>query len=117
MVLLLFSADDGFSAFAVLYLAFFVVVPALTNAGLGSIGSLAAVLSKHANPFASRHPSMLACGGERQLLQPATVAATAPMRSVLMHSSRYAEFRSQCSLRDGYLRWPFISCAKKLSAD
>jgi hypothetical protein len=41
---------------------------------------------------------MAACGGKRQL-QPAKVAASAPIRSVLMHSSLEAEFRSQFLLR------------------
>src|ERR1700722_3841586 len=44
-----------------------------------------AVLSKQGNQFASVHASMLACGGKRQL-QPTKVAASTPMRSVLMQS-------------------------------
>jgi hypothetical protein len=53
------------------------------DAGFGSIGRLAAVLSEQVNPFASAHDSMPAWGGKRQL-QPTKVAASAPMRSVLM---------------------------------
>jgi hypothetical protein len=41
---------------------------------------------------------MPGCGGKRQL-QPTKVAASAPTRSVLMHSSLEAEFRSQFLLR------------------
>jgi hypothetical protein len=41
---------------------------------------------------------MAACGGKRQL-QPTKVAASAPMRGVLMHSSFEAEFRSHFLLR------------------
>jgi hypothetical protein len=53
------------------------------DAGSGSIGQLAAVLSKQTNPFPSVHDFMAARGGERQP-QPAKVAASAPTRSALM---------------------------------
>jgi hypothetical protein len=55
------------------------------DAGSGPTGQLAAVWSKQANRFASVHGSMVARGGKGQL-QPAKVAASAPMRSVLMQS-------------------------------
>jgi hypothetical protein len=93
------SADDGFSVFAIVDLTLVVAELALSDAGFGSIGRLAAVLSKQANPFASVHASMLACGDKGQL-QPTKVAANAPTRSVLMQSSLEAEFRSHFLLRD-----------------
>jgi hypothetical protein len=68
------------------------------DAGSGSIDQLAAVLSKQANPLPSVHDCMAARCGERQP-QPAKVAASAPMKSVLMHSSLEAEFRSHFLLR------------------
>jgi hypothetical protein len=93
------SAGDGFSVIAIADLTFVVAELALNDAGFGSIGWLAAVLSKQANPFAAVHASMLAWRGKGQL-QPTRVAANAPMRSVLMQSSLEAEFRSHFLLRD-----------------
>jgi hypothetical protein len=93
------SADDGFSVFAIADLIFIVAELAFNDAGFGSIGWLASVLSKQANPFASVHPSMLACCDKGQL-QPTKVAANAPIISVLMQSSLEAEFRSHFLLRD-----------------
>jgi hypothetical protein len=56
------------------------------DAGSGSTGQLAAVLSKQANPLPSVHDGTAARCGERQP-QPTRVTASAPMRSVLMLSS------------------------------
>src|ERR1700681_1648191 len=72
------------------------------DAGSGSTGQLAAVLSKQANRFVSVHGSRLACGSNGQL-QPTRVAASAPMRSVLMQSPLEADFRSQFLLRHNVL--------------
>jgi hypothetical protein len=91
------SAGNGFSVFAIVDLTFVVAELALNDAGFGSIGWLAAVLSKQATP--SVHASMLAWRDKGQL-QPTRVAANAPMRSVLMQSSLEAEFRSHFLLRD-----------------
>ena len=92
-------ADEGFWVFAAIVDLISVVADSVLNdTSFGSIGWLAAILSKQANPFASVHPSMLACGGKRQL-QPTKVAARAPTRSVLMQSPLEAEFRSQFLLR------------------
>jgi hypothetical protein len=93
------SAGNGFSVFAIVDLTFAVAELALNDAGFGSIGWLAAVLSKQATPFVSVHASMLAWRDKGQL-QPTKVAANAPMRSVLMQSSLEAEFRSHFLLRD-----------------
>jgi hypothetical protein len=92
-------ADDSFSVSAATVDLISVVAELVLNdAGSGSIGRLAAARSKQLNLFASVHDSMAACGGKRQL-QPTKVAASAPMRSVLMHSSLEAEFRSHFLLR------------------
>jgi hypothetical protein len=52
---------------------------------------------------------MLACGGKGQL-QPTKVAASAPMRSVLMQSSLEAEFRSQFLLRHNVALVLYLLC-------
>jgi hypothetical protein len=73
-------AVDGSSVFAALAdLTLVVAELVLDDAGVGSIGRLAAVLLGQP----STHASMLVSGGERQL-QPTRVAARTPMRSVLM---------------------------------
>jgi hypothetical protein len=87
---------------------------AWSAASSASTGSVSAVLSKQTNPLASEHASMLTCG--KGQLQPARIAASAPMKSALMHSPFEAEFRSQFLLHHNILRWPSISCAKKLNA-
>ena len=56
------SADDGFSVAAMVDSISVVSESVSNDAGSGSIGQLAAVLSKQANPFASVHDSMPACG-------------------------------------------------------
>jgi len=85
--------DDGGSTFAAIMVGFAAMADSVSvvsesvsnDAGSGSTGQLATVLSKQANRFVSVHGSMLACGIKGQL-QPAKVAASAPMRSVLMQS-------------------------------
>src|SRR5712671_5878479 len=110
------GADNGCSVFAAMADSISVVSESVSNdACSGSTGQLAAVLSKQANRFASVHDSMLACGGKGQL-QPTKVAASAPMRGVLMQSPLEAEFRSQFLLRHNVWRWSSIFCAKMLSA-
>src|ERR1700716_1742922 len=105
------SVDDRFSVFSILALTF--VVAALAKAGPGLIGS-AAVLSKQGSP--SVHASMLACGVKRQL-QPANVAASAPMRIDLMLSSLEDGVPLAVLAASKVLRWSTISCAKKLNAN
>jgi len=70
----------------------------LYDAGLGSIGWLAAVQPKQANPFASVHDFMPPWGGNGQL-QPTKVAASAQMRGVLNDPSLEASFHSRFWLR------------------
>ena len=84
-------AVDGSSVFAALAdLTLVVAELVLDDAGVGSIGRLAAVLLGQP----SAHASMLVSGGERQL-QPTRVAARTPMRSVLMLiPHKGPEFRS-----------------------
>ena len=77
------SADDGFSVAAMVDSISVVSESVSNDAGSGSIGQLAAVLSKQANPLPSVHNFMAGRGGEGQL-QPTKVAASAPMRSALM---------------------------------
>jgi hypothetical protein len=52
-----------------------------------SIGRIVVVRSKQANPFAAGHDSVATCGGGWRV-QPANVAASAPMKSAFKLSSQ-----------------------------